>query len=195
MREQEIWERFQNEIEERQKRANQLIKNIYQKNGEQYEKKFCKVLQQAFAKFIENQQSDIEKKMKYIQVNCLRVSLETETYEYLVRVMDEYAYQDTKMVEGYYVPPYLMELISADKEYFEKLIMSKFIRAKKYEVKDFLRKYLWDTYIRPIPIEITNTLSKINILAIYDEISKADEIEVSYGELLERYDVYWLFTP
>ncbi len=119
--------------------------------------------------------------MKYVQVNCLRASLETAAYEYLIRLMDEYGYQDRKMVEVYYVPHYLSELIDADKEYFTKLIMSKVIRAKKYEVKDFLRKYLWDTYIKPIPTEIANTLSNMDALDVYDEIVKADEIEASYG--------------
>ena len=194
MREQEIWERFQTEIEKRQKRASQLITEIYQKNAEQYENHFCEILMQAFIKFAEYQQVDSEKKMKYVQVNCLRTSLETATYEYLIRVMDEYGYQDRKMVEVYYVPQYLLELIDADKEYFTNLIMSKVIRAKKYEVKDFLRKYLWDTYIKPIPIEIANTLSKMDVLNAYDEIVKADEVEASYGEMLEQYDDYWLFT-
>lgn len=194
MRTQEILNQFQTEIEERQKRANQLITEIHQKNAEQYEKNFCKVLQQAFTKFVEHQQNDIEKKMKYVQVNCLRASLETATYEYLIRVMDEYGYQDREMVEVYYVPQYLPELIDSDKEYFTKLIMSKVIRAKKYEVKDFLRKYLWDTYIKPLPPEIAKILPRLDRVLGYDGIIKANEVEVSYGEMLERYDDYWLFT-
>lgn len=109
--------------------------------------------------------------------------------------MDEYGYQDREMVEVYYVPQYLPELIDSDKEYFTKLIMSKVIRAKKYEVKDFLRKYLWDTYIKPIPPEIAEALERLNMINGYDEIETADEVEASYGEMLERYDEYWLFTP
>lgn len=194
MRQQEIWERFQKEIDERQVRAKQLISEMHQKNGIAYEKNFSEILVQAFTKFSEYQQSDDEKKMKYIQVNCLRVALETETYEYLIRIMDEYGYIDVKMVEIYYIPQYLPQLIATDKEYFTKLIMSKVIRAKRYEIKDFLREYLWNTYIKHAPPEIAKTLPQLDMVNGYDRIVKTDEVEASYGEIFEKYDTYWLFT-
>lgn len=194
MRQQEIWEHLQKEIDERQERAKQLISEIHQKNGAAYEKNFSEALVKAFTKFSEHQQNDAEKKMKYIQINCLRTALETETYEYLIRIMDEYGYMDVKMVEIYYIPQYLPELIDTDKEYFTKLIMGNVIRAKKYEIKDFLRKYLWNTYIKPAPPEIAKTLPRLDMINGYDVIVKADEVEAGYGEILEKYDAYRLFT-
>lgn len=139
------------------------------------------------------QGADSDKKLKYIYVNCLKTSLETETYEYIIRVMDESEYADPKMVEAYYVPRYLKEYIEADKAYFTRLIMSKVIRAKKYEVKDFLREYLWDTYLKSIPQEIHTVLSEVDKSETFIHVNKAEEVIVGYGEMIERVEC-WRFT-
>ena len=194
MREQQIEEQFRKETEERQERARHLINETYQKAGEIYKKDFILIFEKALKMFAEYQKEDKEKKLKYIYVNCLRTRMETSTYEYLIRIMDEYGYADKKIVDLYYVPQYLQELINDDKEYFTKLIMSKVIRAKKYEVKDFLRRYIWDTYIKPIPQEIAEVISMTDMLEGYKNIEKSYEVEVAYGEMLEKYDVWWLFT-
>ena len=61
-------------------------------------------------------------------------------------------------------------------------------------MKDFLRPYIWDAYIKPIPKEIEEVASKIDNILMYNDIAIMDEVIVSYGEVLEKYDKKWVFT-
>ena len=194
MREQEIREQFQQETTQRAEQAHDTLKALYQRNNAAYQKDFQQVLEAALREYQNRQGADSDKKLKYIYVNCLRTSLEMETYEYIIRIMDESEYADRKMVEAYYVPKYLKKYIEADKAYFTRLIMSKVIRAKKYEVKDFLREYLWNTYLKPIPQEIYTVLSELDKSETFIHANTAEEVIVGYGEMLERVDEYWRFT-
>lgn len=193
MRNQEIWKQFEKEILNRREETRLTLNKIYKSNGEEFRKGFQKSLTEALRKFEKRQESDKSIKVKYIYVHSLRTELETQTYQYIIRIMDERQYGDGCAAEVYYVPRYIKEYIDADREYFSKLIMSRVIRAKKYEVKDFLRKYLWETYIKPIPSEIYDILENIETLEAYTDASRSDEVIAGYGEILERPFYYWKF--
>ena len=84
----------------------------------------------------------------------MQLSVLTETYEYTIRGYDESYYGDEKYIEEIWKSPLNEKLIVEDKQRFEKEIMSKLIRAKKYDVKDFLNEYIYTTYMKPIPLEL-----------------------------------------
>ncbi len=194
MREEEIKESLQEEEEVRKALAGQQKAELWAKNRKQYINAFQKSLEAALQQFQSNQKKESGKRLKFIYVHCLRTSLEMGTYEYIIRVMDENGFADLDLAEEYYVSQYLKELIEGDKEYFTKLIMKTVIRAKKYEVKDYLRDYIWDTYMKPIPAEIEEVLSKLEELELYQYVEKAETVVVGYGEVLEMLDRCWRFT-
>lgn len=194
MRDQEIRQQIQSETIIRLELAEKNKKETYEKNSGQYRQEFRQALCSALREYHEKHKPIKDSRMKYIYINCLRSSLEVESCEYLIQIMDESKYRDPMLVEHYYIPRYLKPLVDVDKEYFFRLIMSKVICAKKYEVKNFLRKYLWDTYLRPIPQEIKEVMQETDRLAEYEVIHKAEEVLAGYGEMLEEEDEIWNFT-
>lgn len=194
MREEEINEIMNSEKEVRVDYAKQLVETRYYERKEKYVKDFLDFMQDLLRKFMDVQKQNVDRKLKYIYIKSLRTSVVDESYRYNVCLMDENGYMDTCAIDGYYTPLYLKNIIDEDKIYFEKEIMKKIIRAKKYEVKDFLKPYIWDTYIKLIPREIEEVISKIDDISIYNDIVRSDEVIVSYGEVLEKYDKYWIFT-
>lgn len=193
MREEEIKEIIKEETEERIQEIKELLKSQYEKNNERYILNFKEVVKKGLCEAEKRRKENKKGEIKYIYVNCLRTSIETKEYEYLIRIMDEEQYTDTEVVEVTYVPEYIPELIKKDEEYFEKLIMKKVIRAKKYEVKDFLREYIWKIYIKPIPEEIKYVLSNMNELEEFNIVEHSEKIRVSYGELFERMEYNWKY--
>lgn len=194
MRDEEIKEKIKEETAQRGKEIKQILEEKYEKNRERYINQFKGVIEEALN--VSNDKINESRKgpVKYIYINCLRTSIETETYNYVIRVMDEKKYSDKEIVEKIYTPEYMTEYINQDKKYFEKLIMDKIIRAKKYEVKDFMRDYIWETYIHPIPKEIKEVCQEIDKMEVYKKISHEKEVMVNYGEVLERIEYFWKFT-
>ena len=194
MRDEEIKQIIEEDVKNRITEVKQLIEKRYLEEADKHKLRFRAILEEALNE-AETKRSKSEKgPFKYIYINCLRTSIETETYSYIIRIMDERKYSDRAIVERSYTPEYLLDLIGSDKEYFEKLIMRKVIRAKKYEVKDFLREYIWDTYIHPIPKEIEEVLSELNKMEIYEKVAHEEKVRANYGEVLERLEYVWEFT-
>ncbi|MBQ2982998.1 MAG: hypothetical protein IJD58_12915 [Lachnospiraceae bacterium] len=194
MREEEINEKLKEEKISRAERARQLISSKYLEQEKTYVDDFLKIMQELLCEFLSSQKNNEGRKLKYIQVKCLRTSVVDESYRYNICLRDEKGYKDTCIIERYYTPLYIKPLIEEDKFYFEKEIMKRIIRAKKYDVKDFLRPYIWDTYMKPIPSEIEENIINIGKIDVYQKILKSEEVIVSYGELLEKYDKHWIFT-
>ena len=199
MREDEIKETIREETDRRIKEVKQLLDSKYKENTQRYIEDFKNVLERALTEMFNRQKKIdvgqvLKGSLKYIYANCMRTRIETGEYSYVIRLLDKREFRDNEMVEESYTPKYIKELIETDKEYFEKLIMKKVIRAKKYEVKDFMREYIWNVYIKPIPREMQEVLSRIDDLEGYNKIEKEKEVRVGYGEFLEELDEEWLFT-
>lgn len=199
MREDEIKETIREETDRRIKEVKQLLDSKYKENTQRYIEDFKNVLERALTERFDKQKKTdagqvLKGSLKYIYANCMRTRIETGEYSYVIRLLDKREFRDNEMVEESYTPKYIKELIETDKEYFEKLIMKKVIRAKKYEVKDFMREYIWNVYIKPIPREMQEVLSRIDDLEGYNKIEKEKEVRVGYGEFLEALDEEWLFT-
>lgn len=194
MRDEEIKQKIKEETAQREKEIKRILEEKYEKNRERYINQFKGVIEDALNISNDKINESIKGPVKYIYINCLRTSIETETYNYVIRVMDEKKYSDKEVVEKIYTPEYMTEYINQDKKYFEKLIMDKIIRAKKYEVKDFMRDYIWETYIHPIPKEIKEFCQEIEKMEVYKKIPHEKEVMVNYGEVLERIEYFWKFT-
>ncbi len=110
--------------------------------------------------------------------------MEDDSHEYEVRLYDDLFYLDEISVEEMYKVEYRKKQKIEDSEYFEKLIFKRVIRAKKYEIKDFLRGYVQGIYCEPIPYEILDSLKKISELESYKKIQKSETIYLQYGELM-----------
>ena len=199
MREDEIKETIREETDRRIKEVKQLLDSKYKENTQRYIEDFKNVLERALTEMFNRQKKIdvgqvLKGSLKYIYANCMRTRIETGEYSYVIRLLDKREFRDNEMVEESYTPKYIKELIETDKEYFEKLIRKKVIRVKKYEIKDFMREYIWNVYIKPISREMQEVLSRIDDLEGYNKIEKEKEVRVGYGEFLEELDEEWLFT-
>ena len=174
MREDEIKETIREETDRRIKEVKQLLDSKYKENTQRYIEDFKNVLERALTEMFNRQKKIdvgqvLKGSLKYIYANCMRTRIETGEYSYVIRLLDKREFRDNEMVEESYTPKYIKELIETDKEYFEKLIRKKVIRVKKYEIKDFMREYIWNVYIKPISREMQEVLSRIDDLEGYNK--------------------------
>lgn len=189
MREEIIRKELDKYIEERQNIASEQMEEEYMKDREKHINEYVNLMDGLFKECTEMQQcvgKDNESgkgRIKYICVSYLRAGVETDTGEYLIRIYDDRYYHDEHEVEGRYMAEYRHTAWKADREYFEKLIMSKFIRAKKYEVKDFLREYLYETYVMQMPEVIEDSVDRVRELESYRNVKKDKELALYYREL------------
>ena len=185
MRNEKIKEQLLEEISDLQLKVRENIKKDYISNKNKYILDFLNVIDSLLIRSLELQQENKLKKIKYIWVNCLRVSVETESYEYVIKVYDEDIYLNNNVAEVVYVPEYCLKHIENDKETISKLVMNKIIRAKQYEVKDLQKWYVWDTYIQEIPSEMEEAVEQIKGLSSYQKLDKDTDIVMYYGEVYE----------
>lgn len=185
MRNEKIKEQLLGEISDLQLKARENIKKDYISNKNKYILDFLNVIDSLLIRNLELQQENKLKKIKYIWINCLRVSVETESYEYVIKVYDEDIYLNNNVAEVVYVPEYCLKHIENDKETISKLVMNKIIRAKQYEVKDLQKWYIWDTYIQEIPSEMEEAVEQIKSLSSYQKLDKDTDVIMYYGEVYE----------
>ena len=189
MREESIRKVLERDKEKRQEIAQEQMEEEYIKERERYISEYVNLIDGLLKECIVMQSCEGEDKLsgkgrlKYICVSYLRTGVETGTGEYLIRLHDDSYYHDVHEVEGRYTAEYRSKAWKADEEYFDKLIMSKFIRAKKYEVKDFLREYLFETYVMPMPEVIEDSLDRIKALDSYRKVKKDKKLALYYREL------------
>lgn len=189
-RTEEIKKTIAQETQERQRKSLDMMLEQYNKNQEIYIDNFVKVMDNLFKECVEEQKRG-RIKTGYIDIWSMRLSVENGSYEYPVRLYAEGYYHDKNFIEKKWNPGYMEEFIKADILYFEKLIMLKIIRAKKYEVKDFLREYIYETYIKPVPEVIKDRTERLQYLESFQSMEKAEEIPMYYGEMME--EAQWEF--
>ena len=185
MRNEIIKEQLNQEISELQINTRENVNKAYDSNKDKYIFDFLQVMDDLLLKSVELQQEDKLKKLKYIWINCLRVSVETECYRYVIKAYDENIYLNNNVANVEYVPEYYLNYIEEDKEVIEKTVMRKIIRAKQYEVKDIQKWYIWENYIQEIPREMEEAVERIKELSGYKKIDKDTEVIICYGELFE----------
>ncbi|MBQ3545176.1 MAG: hypothetical protein IJA34_09345 [Lachnospiraceae bacterium] len=197
MREKEILELLSNELADRMSESKEKIQEEYNKDKEKYISDFLNSMDSLLKKSKLKQEKNstvysesMEKienlgEIKYIWINCMRVSVETESYKYVIKAYDSSLYNDKNEVEEIYVSEYQRTLIEKDKKYIEKLVMEKVIRAKQYEVRDLQKWYEWNTYMKQMPREIKEGIEKIKELKSYKEVKKERKVKIYYGEMLE----------
>lgn len=200
MREEEIKNAIEEEIMCRRKQSIEKAREKYEQDKDMYIEKFVETIDGMFKKSIALQGADSgeeipnpeERKSKgkltYIYINYVRSSIENGSCEYLIRMYDENIYYDTFEVEERFTTEYRLPIIKEDIEYFHKLIMKRILRAKKYEIKDFLWEYIEETYLKQIPEEIEDSIEKIKSLESYAQVQKDKNIAIYYGELMNQYD-------
>jgi len=182
MRDEEIRGQLAEEIEARSIQAKARVQESYEKDKEKHVQAFLKAMDELFRKYKEKPELG---PIKYIWINCMRVSVETESYDYCLRAYGEMLFLDKFEAVVPYVAEYKLPIMQEDRQFLEKLVMSKVIRAKKYEVCDLRKWYEWNTYIKPMPQEIEDAIDRISSLQSYQEIEKQEGLKVYYGELME----------
>ena len=185
MRNEIIKEQLNQEISELLINTRENVNKAYDSNKDKYIFDFLQVMDDLLLKSVELQQEDKLKKLKYIWINCLKVSVETERYRYVIKAYDENIYLNNYEANVEYVPEYYLNYIEEDKEIIEKTVMRKIIRAKQYEVKDIQKWYIWENYIQEIPREMEEAVERIKELSGYKKIDKDTEVIICYGELFE----------
>ncbi len=198
MRDEEITKAIEKEIMERKELAFRKNKEAYDMHKEKYVNAFVSHIDNLFKKYLKLQNVEEAQnmpkgeprkhkgKLNFICISYLRTSMEDESYEYVVRAYDDFYYLDKIEVEEWYPLEYRRKQLMEDRKYFEKLIFSRIIRVKKYEIKDFLRKYVQEVYCKPLPEEIVDSLEKIQELESYKKIQKCETVIVQYGELMDK---------
>ena len=190
MRDEEIREILQEELLSRAENSKQKIQEEYEKNREKYILSFLNSLDKLFVKckFMQEQKSGDKNSLgniNYIWINCMRASVETESYKYVLRAYDETMFLCEAAAFEEYVSEYQLPMIADDKKYIESIMMKKIIRAKKYEVKDLQKWYEWNTYMKEMPREMEDAIERIPDLKSYQDMKKEVDVKVCYGEMLE----------
>ena len=62
-----------------------------------------------------------------------------------------------------------------------------FSSEDKYDVKDFLHQYIYETYIKPIPKELASIREKVSELK--NMYSMASNLIISYGEMMGKSEI------
>ena len=189
MREEEIKKELEEEIKERKQIAMKRIREEYGGEKERYIEEFVTIIDGMLKKCIYLQNTDGEGKggIRYIYISYMRSSMEAGLYEYVVRMHDDTYHYDTFEVEDRFTAEHRIPSMKEDAEYFSRLIMSRIIRAKKYEVKDFLREYMEEVYVRPMPEQIEDSIERIKGLESYGIVKKDESMSVYYGEMADCY--------
>ncbi|MBQ3544175.1 MAG: hypothetical protein IJA34_04220 [Lachnospiraceae bacterium] len=181
----EIKEILSEELNEMQNNASEKIYEEYKKNKEKYILDFLQAMDSLLKKCILLQEEQKLGAIKYIWINCMRASVETETYKYVLKGYDEKLYYDENEANEIYVSEYQKKLIKEDKLSLEKLVMKKVIRAKQYDVRDVQKWYEWNTYIKTMPREIEDAVVRIKELESFQNTKKDEDIKIYFGEMLE----------
>lgn len=200
MREESIRKAIEKDTKERKKTAAEQMEEEYMKEREKYIREYVKLMDGLLKECISLQNPEGAEKMKkekgrqykgrlkYIFISYMRSGLEDGTGEYLIRLYDDICYHDEHDVEGRFKADYRIKNQKTDEEYFTKRILSEVIRAKRYEVKDFLREYLLDTYVKPMPEVVWDSIEEVRKLNSYREVEKDRELAIYYGELYGKYE-------
>ena len=157
---------------------------MYKANADKYDEKLLSMFEEIFI-FWKKYRGDID--ICYIDIWSTRLSVITNTYEYTIRVYDEGYYYDNEYVEHTWTSELNTKFIEEDKIWLTREINTKLIRAKKYDIKDFLHQYIYETYIKPIPKELGSIETKI--LELKDRYGMESEIIISYGEMMENLEI------
>lgn len=184
MRVDEINGLLNEQIQQRIKEVKEKIHNMYLANANIYDAKLLSVIEDIFKEWKECRgNADIF----YIDIWSTRLSVVTNTYEYTIRVYDEGYYYDNEYVEYIWASDLNAQFIEEDKLWFTREINTKLIRAKKYDVKDFLYKYIYETYIKPMPKELGCIEAKVaELKKLYGMDS---DLIISYGEMMEKSEI------
>lgn len=185
MRAEEIRKAIETENPQRLIKCQKQMQEKYYSNKEEYISAFTETMDKMFEKCLEKQEKGKDC-TKYIDIWSTRLSVATGDYKYIIRLYDASYYYDKEYIEVKWYPTYRKEFIEADKIYYEKYIMSKIIQAKKYDVKDFLREYLYENYIKPMPEEIVESMERIGLLESFLKMKKDNIVRISYGEMMEK---------
>lgn len=185
MREEEIRKLLFEEIKELQLKSQEKVRNEYEKNKGIYISSYLEAVDSLLKKVKKLQDKEKLGSIEYIWINCIRASVETGSYKYAIKAYDEEIYYDTDEGDIRYVSEYKKNYIEEDKKYLEKLVLEKVIRAKKYEIRDLQKWYIWNTYIKQMPKEMEDAIERIKELESYKEIKKHEEVIMRYGEMLE----------
>lgn len=183
MRVEEIKQLLSKEIAESKENTFCQKRVTYEKNEDIYVESLIEVLKNLFKRWATERQ---DKELRYIDIWSMQLSVLTETYEYTIRGYDESYYGDDKYIEEIWKSSLNEKLIAEDKQRFEKEIMSKLIRAKKYDVKDFLNEYIYTTYMKPIPLELHGLEKRMDQLQKYANEIGTGNIRLEYGEMMEQ---------
>ena len=191
MRTEEIRREMQEEMTQMQIHAWQETAEAYEAEMEEYSEEYIREMDRLMCECIKSQNRDGRRrkgKLKYIFIDYMRSSVEDGTGEYIIRLCDVNSYADSNKIEGVITAGYRREQQEKDTEHLTKEVMRRIIRAKKYEVKDLLREYIFETYIKPIPEAVQRASGRIEELESYINVKKDSELAVYYGEMNERYD-------
>ena len=183
MRVEEIKKLLSREIEVRKEGALRKKIMVYEEDEEKYVGSFIEVIKKVLERWSKERQGEMP---WYIDIWSMKMSVLTETYEYTIRGYDKSYYYDDKYIEEVWVSSLNKGIIEDDKSWFESEIMSKLIRAKRYDVKDFLNEYIYETYIKPVPLELYGAKERMEELKEYVKKLGIESIKVRYGEMMEQ---------
>ncbi|MBD5135759.1 MAG: hypothetical protein HDT39_07340 [Lachnospiraceae bacterium] len=189
MREEEIKKELEEEIKERKQTAMERSSEEYKREKERYIEEFVTIIDVMFKKCIDLQKMDGKGKggIRYIYISYMRSPMEAGSYEYVIRMHDDTYHYDTFEVESRFTAEHRIPSMKEDAEYFNRLIMGKIIRSKKYEVKDFLREYMEEVYVKPMPEQVEDSIERIKELESYGTVKKDESMSIYYGEMTDCY--------
>ena len=174
----------------------ELLFNRYMNNIDEIEQEFLDdkkkilseltgIFDELFKRGIELQRKSEKGKIGFISIFYLRSSIITESYKIMISMYDKSYYIDRQELSTHWIPMFIMKYFIDDINYFEKVIKTKIVRVKKYEINDVKIHYCGE-YFKVIERFLDNYIDEITSLESFNELEKEEDIKITLGEYMDQ---------
>lgn len=133
----------------------------------------------------ERQQENEEKdEIAFVMVFCLRSSIVTKSYDFLIQLYDESMYYDMTETCGVWTPKRIMGYYQQQVEYFEQEVKKVFIRVQKSELIPIERELAGDYYKIAFGFLVEH-IQDIVELESFHRLRKTDGLQIQYGGIYD----------
>ena len=181
----EFFRVFSEAMPEETKEVGELILQEFIDKKEEITSAFLSAVDVAWGKCIEKQKNQEKGTISYLLLSPSLFGVNTGSYDVIISAFDENMYFDTASAVGYWRPDFVYRHVHIHLKPITKLLEKHFIRIMKYELEEFRQLYasLYHIFLfKPLLI----LSQEIHNSSRYNEVKKAENIEVLLGKYMEK---------
>lgn len=137
-----------------------------------------------FQKAKRQQENEEKEEIAFVMVFCLRSSIVTKSYDFLIQLYDESMYYDMTETCGVWTPKCIMEYYEKQVEYFEREVKKVFIRVQKSELIPIERELAGDYYKIAFGFLVEH-IQDIVELESFQRLRKTEGLQIQYGGIYD----------